>query len=41
MQLAAIEIAQNVLNIEQATSGEFHKNAENQIIHLMEGTEKS
>ena len=41
MQLAAIEFAQNVLNIEQATSGEFHKNAKNQIIHLMEEQKKA
>ena len=37
MQVASIEIARNVLQLEGATSEEFHADAKHRIIHLMEG----
>ena len=36
MQLACLEFARNVLNLPDATSEEFDKNARNRVIHLME-----
>ena len=41
MQLACIEYARNVLNMQDATSQEFNKRAKNKIIHLIEGKDET
>ena len=40
MQIAALEIAKNLLKIDDATSLEFHKDAKKPVIHLMESQKK-
>lgn len=40
LQCAVIEFARNVLGIEDATSEEFNKTAENKVVHYIEGQEK-
>ena len=40
MQMSVVEYARNVLEIEDATSAEFEKNAKNPVIHIMEEQKK-
>jgi CTP synthase len=37
MQMAVVEFARNVCSIEDANSAEFHEDAKNPVIHIMEG----